>query len=62
MAASRKTLLKHFNARAAEYRAEMSGDEAISDSGLDQSGNPVCLFVVFLLSFRFRLSPVRLTL
>ncbi|CAG8336124.1 unnamed protein product [Penicillium salamii] len=45
MSTSRRTLLKHFNARAAEYRAEISdGCEAISESGLDHSGNPVEIF------------------
>ncbi|CAG8054435.1 unnamed protein product [Penicillium salamii] len=45
MATSRRTLLKHFDARAAEYRAEISARcEAISESGLDHSGKPVEIF------------------
>lgn len=47
MLASRKVLMKHFDARAAEYLAEIAkGNEAISESGLDPSGNPVCLSAI----------------
>jgi hypothetical protein len=42
MLASRKILLKHFNARAGEYHAEIfSGDEGISETRLDQTDDPV---------------------
>ncbi|KAJ5327129.1 Cytochrome P450 [Penicillium brevicompactum] len=45
MLASRKVLMKHFDARAAEYLAEINiGNEAISESGLDRSGNPIEIF------------------
>lgn len=52
MLASRRILLKHFDARAEEYQAEISGGhEAISETGLDHSGSPVCFFVFSILSF-----------
>jgi hypothetical protein len=45
MLASRKILLKHFNARAGEYHAEISnGNEVNSEASLDQAGEPVCYF------------------
>ena len=50
MLASRKVLMKHFDARAAEYLAEINvGNEAISESGLDRSGNPVCLSELYII-------------
>ncbi|KAJ5184992.1 Cytochrome P450 [Penicillium cf. griseofulvum] len=44
MHASRKILLKHFNARAAEYHAEIFNDSGPSETNLDESDNPVEIF------------------
>lgn len=52
MLASRKTLLKHFDARAEEYQTEISGGhEAISETGLDHTGSPVRFFVFYTVFF-----------
>jgi hypothetical protein len=49
MHASRKILLKHFDARAEEYHAEIfSKNEFTRESNLEESETPVCfLFVWF---------------
>lgn len=43
MHASRRILLKHFNARAAEYHDEMVSDDALNDqhSNSDDTNKPV---------------------
>lgn len=43
MHASRKIMLKHFDARAAEYHAEISGGKGPSETNLDKSNTPVPL-------------------
>jgi hypothetical protein len=48
MHASRKILLKHFDARAAEYHAEIfSGDNKGIETNPDDADNPVCLLFAF---------------
>lgn len=41
MHASRKILLKHFDARAAEYRNEMDGGNSMGQANPEQAGQPV---------------------
>lgn len=41
MHASRKILLKHFDARAAEYRNEMDGGNNMGQANPEQAGQPV---------------------
>lgn len=43
MHASRKIMLKHFDARAAEYHAEIFSGNGPSETNLDDSDNPVSL-------------------
>ncbi|KAJ6138046.1 Cytochrome P450 [Penicillium samsonianum] len=44
MHASRKIMLKHFDARAAEYHAEIFSGNGPSETNLDDSDNPVEIF------------------
>jgi hypothetical protein len=50
MHASRKILLKHFDARAAEYRNEMNGGALVDDHETEPGGveKPVCIVSFFL--------------
>ena len=41
MHASRKIMLRHFDARAAEYHAEIFGGKGPSETNFDESSNPV---------------------
>jgi hypothetical protein len=43
MHASRKILLKHFDARAAEYHAEIFNGSRPSEINIDELGDPVSL-------------------
>lgn len=43
MHASRKIMLKHFDARAAEYHTKIFGGNGPSESNLDDPDNPVSL-------------------
>lgn len=47
MRASRKIMLKHFGARAAEYHAEIFTGTRPSETNLDESDNPVSLPPLF---------------
>jgi hypothetical protein len=55
MHASRKILLKHFDARAAEYHTEIfSDDNKGIETNPDDADNPVCLSLLFFSSFQTR--------
>ena len=43
MHASRKILLKHFDARAAEYHAEIFNGSGPSETNIDESDDPVSM-------------------
>jgi hypothetical protein len=54
MHASRKILLKHFDARAAEYHAEIfSDDNKGIETHPDDADNPVCLSLLLFPPSRF---------